>query len=85
MLVGGAKEQNLVPTPPQIPRVKVRRKLASHKVPKMLDPVNVRDRGSDEMAGHCVVPSEVPAVLAGVFAGCQTSPCLRLEKHAQKT
>ena len=52
MLVGGTQEKHLVAPGAHVAGVKIGGQLAAHKVAEMLDPINIRDRGSDEMSSH---------------------------------
>ena len=56
MFVGGAEKQNLMPPSAQIARVEVGGQLRADEVSKVLDPVDVGDRGSDQMPGHGMRP-----------------------------
>ena len=52
MLIGGTEKQHLMAARTLETGVKIRRQLAAHKIAEVLDPVDIRDRGGDEMPSH---------------------------------
>ena len=52
MFIRRTQKQYLMPARALVAGIEVRRQLAAHKVAQMLDPVDVRNRRSDQMSRH---------------------------------
>ena len=52
VLVGGAEEQHLVAPGALVAGKEIRRELAAHEIAQMLDAIDIRQRGGNQIAGH---------------------------------